>query len=229
MGRPTKQGIDYFPMDTEFDDDLQLLIAEVGAEGLGILLTVWQSIYKGRGYYIISDEKFPLKIKQKCFSDVKNIINTVEKAVNIGIFDISMFKNYNILTSRGIQKRYFDAAKKKLKVEFNKDYVINGIDVGINGVDVGGNDTKVKVKVKVKKNIKTLIPKDFTVSDRVKKWATEKGHIKLGEHLECFKLSCTAKGYQYIDWDSAFMNAIRNDWAKVKNEYEDPYSSARGN
>jgi len=45
MARPTKQGIDYFPLDTEFDDDLQLLIAEIGADGIKYFCGIcWRKI-----------------------------------------------------------------------------------------------------------------------------------------------------------------------------------------
>jgi len=67
----------------------------------------------------------------------------------------------------------------------------------------------------IKKKKETPIPENFTVSDRVKKWAGEKGHTNLEEHLENFVLTSEAKGYTYVDWDKAFMNAIRGDWAKV--------------
>ena len=59
------------------------------------------------------------------------------------------------------------------------------------------------------------LPEDFSVSERVKTWASEKGHTRLSEHLESFKAKCLAKGYKYVDWDSAFMEAIRGDWAKL--------------
>ncbi len=161
MARPTKQGIDYFPLDTEFDDDLQLLIAETGAEGLGILITIWQAIYKGQGYYISYDKKFPLKIKQKCFSSVENIVNVVRNAIDVGIFDINMYENHRILTSRGLQKRYFAAARLKKQVEIIPKYMLinvsgvgNGVNVVGNGVNVVGNATKVKVKVKEKVKVK---------------------------------------------------------------------------
>lgn len=62
------------------------------------------------------------------------------------------------------------------------------------------------------------IPDDFVISDRVRLWAEQKGYSHLGEHLESFILKCRAKNYQYTNWDSAFMNAIRDDWAKVNQE-----------
>ena len=64
----------------------------------------------------------------------------------------------------------------------------------------------------------TPISEDFGISDRVQKWADEKGFKNLDVHLENFVGSCKANGYKYIDWDQAFMNAVRNNWAKVKDD-----------
>lgn len=61
----------------------------------------------------------------------------------------------------------------------------------------------------------TSLPEDFAISDRVKAWAAEKGHKRLGEHLETFVNKCKAKDYRYRDWDAAFMNAVSEDWGKV--------------
>jgi hypothetical protein len=59
------------------------------------------------------------------------------------------------------------------------------------------------------------LPEDFAISERVKAWAEAKGYARIDEHLESFKSKCRAKGYAYVDWDEAFMNAIRSDWAKL--------------
>ena len=64
---------------------------------------------------------------------------------------------------------------------------------------------------------KTSLPENFQISDRVRKWAAGKNQNHLEEHLESFKLKCKSKDYKYIDWDAAFMNAIRDNWAKVDN------------
>ena len=63
---------------------------------------------------------------------------------------------------------------------------------------------------------KSPLPPDFWISDRVKAWASEKGFDRLAEHLEAFKRKCAAGGYAYVDHDSAFMDAIREDWAKLR-------------
>lgn len=73
-----------------------------------------------------------------------------------------------------------------------------------------------RTKPKRSMAIKTPIPEDFGVSERVKAWAAEKGFEKLAEHHEAFVHKARAKGYTYADWDLAFMEAIREDWAKLR-------------
>jgi hypothetical protein len=63
---------------------------------------------------------------------------------------------------------------------------------------------------------KTLLPPNFGISDRVMNWAAEKGHSNLEMHLESFTSKCRSKGYEYVDWDEAFMEAIRKNWAGVQ-------------
>ncbi len=67
---------------------------------------------------------------------------------------------------------------------------------------------------------KVALPKDFEVSERVATWAAANGFQWLDEHLESFKHKATAKGYRYVDWDSAFMEAIRKDWAGLNGRSE---------
>ena len=208
MARPTKQGIDYFPIDTEFDDNLQLLVAEVGAEGLGILLTIWQAIYKANGYYIKHDDKFPLKIKQKCFANAENVINVVENAIKFEIFNVDMYQNHQILTSRGIQKRYFTASRAKKQIEIIPNYMLvdvsnveNVVIVVENGVLNGRNATKEEVKEEVKEEKKSN--KRFIVPS-----------------IEEIKSYCKERNNQ-INPDSFIDHYESNSWMVGKNKMKD--------
>lgn len=62
---------------------------------------------------------------------------------------------------------------------------------------------------------KKPMPNNFAISDRVRAWAKEKGYSQLEAHFESFVSKVRAKGYAYIDWDEAFMGAIRENWAKL--------------
>lgn len=85
-----------------------------------------------------------------------------------------------------------------------------GVVVGVEGEGVS------RPRKRGARPSKAPIPDDFEISDRVKRWATEKGYDRLPEHLEVFVSKAKAQGYTYVDWDSAFMGAVREDWAKLR-------------
>ena len=66
------------------------------------------------------------------------------------------------------------------------------------------------------KSQKTTIPDDFRISERVRTWAAKGGYTRLDEHLDAFRRKCEANGYKKVNWDSAFMEAVREDWAKLR-------------
>lgn len=63
---------------------------------------------------------------------------------------------------------------------------------------------------------KTLIPKNFGISDAVRKWAEKNGHRRLNAHLEHFIDAAEKGNLKYANWDAAFRTAIRKDWAGIK-------------
>jgi hypothetical protein len=85
-----------------------------------------------------------------------------------------------------------------------------GVVVGVEGEC--GSDTRKRGRRAPKKPI----PDDFGISERVRTWAEGKGFTRLEDHLEVFVSKAKANAYAYADWDSAFMGAIRDDWAKLR-------------
>lgn len=84
---------------------------------------------------------------------------------------------------------------------------------GVVDEDVGDKRADARSSSKGKK---TSIPDGFAVSERVREWAGTQGFGRLPEHLDAFKRKAAAKDYRYVDWDSAFMEAVREDWAKLR-------------
>ena len=62
---------------------------------------------------------------------------------------------------------------------------------------------------------KRTLPDDFVLSDRHRAWAEKNDIRNLEGHYEYFCDAAAAKGYEYADWDRAFQNAMRSDWAKL--------------
>ena len=46
-----KSGIDYFPLDVALDEKFELIEAEFGLTGFGVVVKLLQKIYGGQGYY----------------------------------------------------------------------------------------------------------------------------------------------------------------------------------
>ena len=78
---------------------------------------------------------------------------------------------------------------------------------------------------KPRKTPRTPLPENFAVSEQVRSWAEKNGHKHLDEHFEYFVSTAKAKGYEYADWDSAFMNAVRGNWAKLNGTPKDDWRS----
>lgn len=71
-------------------------------------------------------------------------------------------------------------------------------------------------KTKAPRKRGTPIPEGFTVSDSVKKWSENKGYGDLLPYLEIFVSRSKASGKEYVDWDQALENAIREDWYDLR-------------
>jgi hypothetical protein len=114
--------------------------------------------------------------------------------------------------------RALDAKRKKEKrSESVREMSGSKPDVSGTREEKRREDIDIPQPAKTKSKTKgTPLPEPFLLSDRVLKWAAAKGQAALLElHLEAFVSTCRAKGYKYVDWDEAFMNAIRNNWAKL--------------
>lgn len=90
---------------------------------------------------------------------------------------------------------------------------------------VTSNQEKTKTNAPAKKRA-CAIPENFSISENVRAWAADKGFANLERHLEHFRGYAKANGKMYSDWDHGFMNAIRDDWAKLRNGTAVDYAAA---
>jgi hypothetical protein len=74
---------------------------------------------------------------------------------------------------------------------------------------------KEKEKYKYIRAKRVSLPEGFAISDQIRAWALAKGFTRLEERLTHFVGYARANGKTYADWQQAFQNAIRDDWAKL--------------
>lgn len=156
-GRPTKQGIDYFPMDVGFFSDVKIrkISRACGSQSTSILICLLCNIYKDNGYYILWDEDLPFVIADTVGVSEGAVKEVMVKALQVGFFDNSLYEKFHILTSFGIQKRFLLATYQRKETEIIPEYLINNAINPINCTNNSINNVdneQSKVKVKRKKN-----------------------------------------------------------------------------
>ncbi|WP_142967519.1 Lin1244/Lin1753 domain-containing protein [Enterococcus casseliflavus] len=170
MARPTKKGLDYFPLDVDFLSDLKVrrIIKACGKEAVHILLALLANVYRDEGYYVLWDEDLAFLVADEVGAKEGTVEELVKKAVQVKFFDKDIFDKYSVLTSKGIQNRYILATKERKKVELEFKYLltneVNRSNISINGRNNSvnqGNNQQSKVKESKVKEIK----EDATASE----------------------------------------------------------------
>ena len=157
MGRPIKQGLEYFSFDTDFFSDVKVrrISRACGPASTSILICLLCNIYRDKGYYISWDENLPFVVADTIGTTEGAVEEVVKKAVQVGFFDKYLFDKYKILTSNGIQNRFKSAVSRREEIEYVVDYLVserkNEVIAYKNEV-INDRSTQSKVKVKRKNN-----------------------------------------------------------------------------
>lgn len=121
-------GINYFPLNVHLDDKFELIEAEFGLKGFAIVVKLFQKIYGQQGYYCEWTEDVALLFGKSVGLGGDAVSEIVRAAIKRGIFDSELYDKYQILTSRGIQERYFEAVSRRKEVEVRKEYLLIKVD-----------------------------------------------------------------------------------------------------
>ncbi len=119
-----KSGIDYFPLDVSLDEKWELIEAEFGLNGFAVVVKLFQRIYGQHGYYCEWTDEVALLFSKQCGLGGNAVSEIMRASVRRGIFDKDLFEKYQILTSSGIQKRYFGAVSRRKQVEVINEYLL---------------------------------------------------------------------------------------------------------
>jgi hypothetical protein len=171
MPRPQKDGLDYFPLDTDMDlkdDKIQLLEAKHGIIGFGVLIKLLMKIYS-EGYFYTWGEKESLLHAKRVNVDINKVNEIVLDSVKWGMFNFEIFDKYKVLTSNGIQKRFWEVAKRRMEITVIKQYWVFNVDetlvsANINLINVDGG-TQRKEKKRIVKESKEKSALEIAVDD----------------------------------------------------------------
>lgn len=143
MARPTKKGLDYFPLDCKMNEEVDLIISDFGIEGYGVLISMFQFIYS-QGYYTKWTTREQKLFSKKVGLSLELSNSIINECLNWDIFNNAMFDKYQILTSRRLQDNYVTATYKRVDVEMDPNYLMIDIsdknNVCIRVSDVSNSD-----------------------------------------------------------------------------------------
>jgi len=88
-----------------------------------------------------------------------------------------------------------------------------------------GKDRKGEDKTRAR--AKTSLPIDFAITPALQAWADQHDYGDMEHHLASFRDKAQAKGYQYVDWEAALRNAVRDDWAGIRKPAQARHHSTR--
>ena len=171
MARPTAKGVEYFPLNVNFINDLKVrkLLLSCGAESIAVLIYLLSTIYKDEGYFVeIHEDEIDL-IALDVNVTPQFVLEVINKACEVRFFDVNLYNNFNILTSKGIQERYLKITERRKNsvviTQFNLINVYNNsINVNNNSINVDNNpvnvykstQSKVKERKGKKRKVKSL-------------------------------------------------------------------------
>ncbi len=157
MGRNKKQGLDYFPFDIDFFQDLKIrkLIKQQGGKAITVYALLLCIIYKD-GYYMEWDEELPFVISEQTGFDEVYIREVIKSCLSVGLFSKELYLSDKILTSAGIQERYENISKlSKRKARIIEYCLISSEEMPITSEESAQRKVK---KSKVNKNSLSLSP-----------------------------------------------------------------------
>ncbi len=151
-------------MDVCVNEKIQLIEAEFGLKGFAVVVKLYQHIFGGSGYYCEWTNEVALLFSRRICEGYSAVSEIVSASIKRGIFDQKLYDEYFILTSKGIQKRYFEAVSRRTSFEIKKEYLlvdvthfsknayISAENVNKNTKNVNRNEQSREEKSRVKKS-----------------------------------------------------------------------------
>jgi hypothetical protein len=220
MARTRKTGVGYFPFDVDFfqDEKIQFVSARFGLKGEAIVTRLLCKIYRD-GYYCKFDNDTALLFakgvgdggQDSCVKDV------VYELLKRGFFDKSIFERFSILTSKGIQSRYFEATKRYKFVPVFEEFLLVDLpkndNIVINSINASNN----KINVDINPNNANMNPQNEREIENEKE--NERGNKTPTPFSDYSKFDLS---FIEEDFRQPFF-----DWLEYKSALKDKYSSQK--
>lgn len=232
MARPFKSGVDYFPLDVKMDDEVELLESEHNLIGFAVLIKLYQRVYDNN-YWIKWDKKELIVFSKRVNVDKNEVNAIIDTCLEWGILDKKLFDDYSILTSNGIQRRFFEIVKRRSQLEVVEEFLLINIPtrekqeiviVDINPINECKSTQSKGKERKVKESNKITINKPEKVTDQT--WNDFLNHRKnkkapitqtvINSFLKESNLACMPLEDTLIETMTRGWTGFKAEWVKNK-------------
>lgn len=247
-------GIEYYPFNVDFfeDDKIALIEEEFGYKGVLIAIRLLCKIYREGYFYRWGKDECQLFARKLGAGLGRNMVNEVVSGLlRRSFFDKGVYEQFGILTSRGIQLRYFDAVKRRAKVDAIREYLLVDVtkltnvtlvslDQSRNGNQKRGERSVETEEKPASQSHKPLSTVDVTPPDTVEAEISQlmtrdvwiesvamRFHLgveQIRQRLRDFAIDCRARG---TEKHNGMNDAQRhfNDWLRIQLNFEQQKSN----
>ena len=134
MARPLSRGIEYYPLDVDFLNDLKIkkIMKSCGPNSIAIIILLLGNIYGDEGYFMKWDEDVCFLVADAVGAKEVYVKEVLKKCLQVDLFSSELFEKFKIITSKGIQKRFFEITKRRKRENIINEYLlVNVTETGV--------------------------------------------------------------------------------------------------
>ena len=114
MARPRKTGVDYFPLDVDFDDAVECIAIKHGAQGGWAYIRIIQAMYrKGSPVLDLGDPLTLIRLSEQCRCSAEQLVEIAASCVDLKLLTVETVDGKDCLFSRGVEKRLTEIQKQR--------------------------------------------------------------------------------------------------------------------
>lgn len=234
MARIAKSGLEYFPFDIDFFQDIKIrkLIKRQGGKAVTVYALLLCLIYKN-GYYMQWDEELPFIGSELSGFEEAYVSEVIKTCLSLGLFDKNMLDTENVLTSKGIQVRYCNIQRLNKRMSRIDKYSLMSDEPQQKDETTTKTKKTTKKVTKGEKTDKNVTPKPPVVS-QPEQPTTQKSPVAntnaawlkdffANSHSENLQLLCQNFGLGPNDVDRlrTLADSVVNEWDLSRTEHHD--------
>jgi len=164
MARPRKEGMDYFPHDTDATDDekIDAMRALFGNDGYAFYFILCERIYRTNEAELdVSKPVLLLPIAKKLLVTQDRFDEMLDAAFELGLLSRDDYETRGVITSNGIKKRFDEVRQMRNRWRKNKDKTVIHEENPVENSGENAEETR-ESKAKKSKVKKSKVVKEYT-------------------------------------------------------------------